>query len=174
MGRPTSCNWACRSGDWNARPLPYSTVKDLATSTPTLSVSCHIPHLPQLLPGNWTTTVTLRIDISSASSYVLHCFHHISIYIRVAGYNDFTPISICHPFEFFGVTPLCSSHILSAHTLLYLSLRATYAMPTCLFHLSPPQTSSNCMSLCLCHQPPWLPLLTHLFLPFLYIKEPVT
>ena len=43
-------------------------MKDLATSTPTLSVSCHIPHLPQLLPGNWTTRVTLRIDIGAGTT----------------------------------------------------------------------------------------------------------
>ena len=44
-----------------------------------------------------------------------------------------------------------SFHILSDHTLLYLSLRTSYAMPASWFHTLPP-TSLDYMSLCLGHQ----------------------
>ena len=61
----------------------------------------------------------------------------------------------------FWVSPLCSSHIFT-HTLLYLSLRATKAMPASWFHL-PPHTL-DCISFCLRHQSCCLPLFIHLFL----------
>ena len=70
-------------------------------------------------------------------------------------------------------TPLSSFklflHILSAHTLLSLSLRATNAMPaSCFHHL--PLCILYCMSLCLHHLAALAVTCAHLFLSFLYIR----
>ena len=49
-------------------------------------------------------------------------------------------VTLLSLFDFFWVIPLRSSHILPTHTLLYLSLKATNAMPASWFHLPPPHT----------------------------------
>ena len=72
-------------------------------------------------------------------SVVLHYFNLTCTRVAGSTCSDiFICITFCHPFEFCWVLHSlyrCSTHILSTHTVLYMSLRATYAMPASWFLL---------------------------------------